>query len=200
MRRDALLGRGDLKTLLAEYGAAQSALQLELAKQFPNISLGPGYEFDQGNNRYWINLRAELPIFNQNEGPIAEAAAKRAEVAARFDALQAQIIGEVDLAAASYRTSVKSMATADALHAAQKGRRQKVDRAFRQGEINLPTFLSSEVEFAAIELARFDALVQHRQSIGLLEDALRRPLYDPGAMAFLRYNGATPSNIDVASR
>lgn len=193
MRRDALLGRGDLQILLAEYAAAQSALQLELAKRFPNISLGPGYEFDQGNNRYWINLRAELPIFNRNEGQIAEAEGKRIEVAARFNALQAQIIGDIDLAAASYRASIKSMATGDALHAAQKVRRQKVESAFRQGEINRATFLSSEVEFAAIELARFDALIQLRQSIGLLEDAVRRPLFDPGAMPLLQYHGVTPS-------
>jgi len=200
MRREALVGRSDLQALLAEYEAAQSTLQLEVAKRFPNINLGPGYEYDQGDNIYSLALTIELPIFNRNEGPIAEAEAKRAEVAARFGALQAQIIGDIDLAAVSYRASAKSLATADALRTAQQDRHRKVEKAFRQGEIDRQAFLSSEVEFAAIDLARFDALAQHRQSIGLLEDALRRPLYDPRAILFMKYNGATSSIGDLTSR
>ena len=42
-RRQALLNRADILGALAEYAATQSALQLEIAKQYPNIHLNPGY-------------------------------------------------------------------------------------------------------------------------------------------------------------
>ena len=199
-RRQAILGRGDLQVLLAEYDAADAAVRLEIAKRFPNITLGPGYSFDQGDNLFSLGLTAELPIFNRNEGPIAEADAKRREMAARFGALQAQIAGETDLAAASYAASSKSLATADALHTTEHERRQKTERAFKAGEIDRQTFITSELEFAVMNAARADALVQNRLSIGLLEDALRRPLFDPEAYNFLQSNGATSSIGGLAER
>lgn len=199
-RREAILGRSDLQVLLAEYDAAATSVQLELAKRFPNITLGPGYTYDQGDNLFSLGFVAELPIFNRNEGPIAEADAKRIEVGTRFNALQAQIIGEVDLATASYKASSKSLATADILHATEHERQQKTERAFKAGEIDRQTFLVSEIEFAVIDAARADALGQNRLSIGLLEDALRRPLFDPGAQPFLQYNGATSSIGGLAAR
>ena len=199
-RREAILGRSDLQVLLAEYDAADAAVRLEIAKRFPNITLGPGYTYDQGDNLFSLGLTAELPIFNRNEGPIAEADAKRREVGARFGALQAQIAGESDLASASYGASSKSLATADALHTTEHERQQKTDRAFKAGEIDRQAFITSELEFAVIDAARADALVQNRLSIGLLEDALRRPLFDPRAFDFLQSNGATSSIGGMAER
>ena len=199
-RREAILGRGDLQVLLAEYDAAATAVQLELAKQFPNITLGPGYTYDQGDNLFSLGFVAELPIFNRNEGPIAEADAKRIEVAMRFNALQAQIVGEVDLATAGYKASQKSLTTANGLHVSEHERQQKTERAFKAGEIDRQTYLAGELEFAVIDAARADTLVQNRLSIGLLEDSLRRPLFDPGAFAFLKDNGATSSIGGMAAR
>jgi outer membrane protein TolC len=79
LRRRALTGRSDVQGLLAEYRAAESAVRLEVAKQYPNLLLGPGYTFDTGNQAYELTLAAaaELPIFNQNQGPLAEAEARR---------------------------------------------------------------------------------------------------------------------------
>ncbi len=199
-RRAAILGRSDLQVLLAEYDAAATAVQLELAKQFPNITLGPGYTYDQGDNLFSLGFVAELPIFNRNEGPIAEADARRIEVATRFNALQAQIAGEVDLASASYMASSKSLTTADALHATEHERQKKTARAFKAGEIDKQTFLASEIEFATISAARADVLAQNRLSIGLLEDALRRPLFDPDALFFLQDHGATSSFGGMAEK
>ena len=53
-RRHALTGRADLLALLESYAAAQSALQLEIARQYPNINIGPGYEYDQGDDKWTL--------------------------------------------------------------------------------------------------------------------------------------------------
>jgi cobalt-zinc-cadmium efflux system outer membrane protein len=191
-RRAALIGRTDVQGLLAEYEAAQAALQLEIARQYPNLALGPGYTYDQADNQFGFGLSATLPVFHQNQGPIAEAEARRREAAARFLALQARVIGEIDRAVASYRAATRTLATADALRAAQRRRLEQVERAFRAGGVDRPTLVTAELELAAIDLSRFDAVVLQRQALELLEDALQRPLFDPSAAAFLPGPGGNP--------
>ncbi len=41
-RRTALFSRSDILSALADYAASQAALQLEIAKQYPDVRLGPG--------------------------------------------------------------------------------------------------------------------------------------------------------------
>ena len=110
-RRAALQSRTDILAALAEYAASESALQLEIAKQYPDIHLSPGYQFDQGDNKWHLGLSAELPVLNRNQGPIAEAEARRAESAARFEALQAKVIAEIDRALAVLDANRKNQAT-----------------------------------------------------------------------------------------
>jgi len=50
-RRAALLGRSDLLAALATYAAAEAALELEIDKQYPDIHLGPGFTYDQGQDQ-----------------------------------------------------------------------------------------------------------------------------------------------------
>ncbi|MBA2593475.1 MAG: TolC family protein [Pseudomonadota bacterium] len=49
-RRLALQQRSDIRAVLAEYEASQAALQLEVAKQYPDLHLGSGYQWDQGDH------------------------------------------------------------------------------------------------------------------------------------------------------
>lgn len=178
LRSYALRNRSDIQGALASYEASQSALQLEVARQFPNITLGPGYEYDQGDSLYTLAVGFDLPIFNQNQGPIAEALARRRESAARFTALQAQILGEIDRAFAVYRATTQALAQADALVAAQRTRQQEVKRAFDAGEVDRTALALADIELSAIELSRLEAVIQQRQAIELLEDALQRRLLD----------------------
>lgn len=182
LRRKALQERTDVLGLLAEYEAAQSGLRLEVAKQFPNITLGPGYTYDQGFDLYTFGLSVDIPIFNQNQGPIAEAEARRKEAAARFVALQAKIIGDIDRAIASYRGGTRAVATADTLLQGQMRRRQQIDRAFRLGEVDRLAVLTTDLEQAVIELARFEAIVQQREALALIEDALQHSMFDGGSL------------------
>lgn len=198
MRRKALFERPDVLGLLAEYEASQAALRLEVARQYPDLTLGPGYTYDQGDNLFSFGLGADLPVFNQNQGPIAEAEARRRETAARFLGLQAKIIGDIDAAVASYRASMRTVSTADALLEGQTQRRQQLDRAFRQGEVDRSAPLTADLELAVIELARFEALVQHRRALELIEDALQQSLFDGGGL-YMRLPERMPSKMAEGS-
>ncbi|OJU34899.1 MAG: hypothetical protein BGN99_25140 [Alphaproteobacteria bacterium 65-37] len=180
LRRRALLERADVLGMLAEYEAAQAALRLEVAKQFPNINVGPGYAFDRGDHLYNFELSFDLPIFNQNQGQITEAEARRKESAAKFVALQAKIIGDIDLAIASYRGAARTLATANILLQSQTRRRQQIDRAFQMGEVDRLAPLTADLEQEVVQLARYEALVQQREAMALLEDALQHSMFDAG--------------------
>ena len=84
VRRLAALNRSDILGALADYAASQSALQLEIARQFPDMHIGPGYLLDQTDNKWTLGATLTLPVLNQNQGAIAEAKARREEMAARF--------------------------------------------------------------------------------------------------------------------
>jgi len=178
-RHEALTGRSDIQASLAAYEAAQAALRLAIADQFPNVTLSPGYNYDLGVNRYVLNVGGTLPVFHQNQGPIAEALAKRQEAADAFTALQARIIGAIDEAAAVYAKAAQGLVAADAVLADQRRRAQLVESAFRVGQSDRPTLLAAQVELAAAQLSHFDAVVEQRRALGALEDALHRPLYEP---------------------
>lgn len=176
-RREALMRRADILAALAEYAASQSALQLEIAKQYPDVHLGPGYEYDQGDNKWSIGLSLELPLLNQNQGGIAEARAKREEAAAKFLALQARVIGEIDRAVAGYEAARRTVATAEQLCAEQERLRATAQRRFAAGEIGRLELATTDLEMFTAQMARWDAVVKAHQAFGALEDALQsKPL------------------------
>src|SRR5258708_38613227 len=88
----ALLNRIDLRRQLAQYAAADEALKLEIAKQYPDINLAGGYSWEGRGKILELGPSAVLRVFNRNQGPIAEAEARRREIAAQFLAMQAGII------------------------------------------------------------------------------------------------------------
>jgi outer membrane protein TolC len=177
LRRQALVNRPDVQGLLAEYASAESALQLQIAYQYPNITLTAGYIYDVGQNKYQLYPGADLPIFNQNQGPIAEAVARREAVAARFNALQTQITDAVDGAAANYRAATQALATAEMLLAGETDREHRISRSFQAGEVDRPTLVTAQLERVAAEQSRFDAMVQQRQTLGAVEDALQHSFF-----------------------
>ena len=176
VRRRALLNRADILTALSEYEASQSALRLEIAKQYPDINIGPDYQLDQTDSKWTIALRLILPVFNRNRGPIAEAEARRTETAAQFLALQAKVIGELESAVAACRSAVDKAKTADDLRTSLKEQEAVAKARYELGEISKFELLSVQLELASSALARLDALVKAQQAIGELEDAMQSPL------------------------
>ena len=176
IRKEALLGRADILASLQEYEASQSALKLEIAKQYPDIHLGPGYEWDQGDNKWSLGFAIVLPVFNQNQGPIAEARARRNEFAAKFMALQASIIGQIDRAESVYVESLKNLQTADSIVSAEESNMRAIQARFNSGEAGLLDLEQTKMELAQAELSRFDALISVQADMGELEDAVQRPL------------------------
>jgi cobalt-zinc-cadmium efflux system outer membrane protein len=176
MRRKALLGRADILAGLSEYAGADAALRLEIAKQYPDLNLGPNFQLDQTDAKWTLGLSFILPLLSRNKGPIAEAEARRTEAAARFLALQSKTIGDIEIAAASCRAAAGKIRTAEDMRQSLLKSEAAARARYELGEISKLEWLGVRIELAASELARLDALVKALQAAGELENALQSPL------------------------
>lgn len=175
--RTALRHRLDLRVALAQYAAAESGLKLQIANQYPNLNLGTGYEWEEGDSRWAFNLPSmTLPIFNQNQGPIAQARANVGEKAAVFDALQDQIIGQIGQAEANYRGALQTLKTAQDIVASQANNQRVIEQRFAVGEIGSNPLLSGRLVSLVADQDRLTALDKAQQAFGVLENELEQPL------------------------
>jgi outer membrane protein TolC len=176
IRSAALLNRIELRKALATYAAAEARLKLEVARQYPDISLSPGYIWDQGDKIWSLGLSLVLPLFNKNEGPIAEARAQREVDAQRFTALQTAIIGEQSQALAAWQSAVSETDKARSLVSSQQARLAQTQRQFDAGYADRLELTTAQLELATAESAVLAAHLKAQRALGALEDAVQQPL------------------------
>ena len=174
-RRRALTQRADLLALLADYAAAESALRLELAKQYPDVRIGPGFDFNQGQNRWQLGAIFELPL-NRNRGPIAQAEARRVTAEKRFLAQQSIIQGEIDVALAAYQASKAKAATAAQLTQEAASSSDTTKRMVDAGAVSALELTRRQIEASAANVALLASHIEAQTAAGALEDAMQATL------------------------
>ena len=172
----ALTHRADVLAALADYAAAEATLQLEIAKQYPDVHLNPGYQLDAGENKWTLGVGITLPVLNHNQGAVGEAEAKRKEAAALFEAVQAKVLADYDRAYASLAAARKKLATTDALLDEQAQLVALEERMLKAGSGDRTALLSAKVERATTLTARIDALADIQAALGEIEAATQTPL------------------------
>lgn len=198
IRRKALLNRADVRAALDEYAASQAALQLQIALQYPDIHLGPGYAWNAqlvGDSEWSIGLGLSLPILNRHQGPIAEAKARRALAAARFQSVQARAIAEIDGALAAYGAARERLATAASLFASLHKQTDSIHAQVGAGELQPLDYANAQVAFDVGAQSRLGAEVQAQQALGRLELAVESPLtLSPMALHQAQFDMSRPTN------
>jgi len=175
IRSEALHSRSDLLGALADYQATEAALQLEIARQYPDIHLGSTYQWDQGENKWQLGVTMELPVLNRNQGPIAEAEAKRSESAARFTALQAKAISEIDRATATRDAVLEQLKETERIVDANRQQLSTLETSLKAGAVDRVEVETAALELRSSELVLLDLKIKAQQALGSLEDALQRP-------------------------
>ncbi len=89
-----------LARLGEEYEVAEQTLRREILKQYPDLTIGPQYESDQGQSRIGFLGAIPLPILNANRQGIAEAEAERAVARAAYETEYERIVGALAVAQA----------------------------------------------------------------------------------------------------
>ena len=187
----ALTSRSDIRGALADYAAAEDDLKLEIAKQYPDMHLGPGYQYNQGDNQWFLGATVELPILNQNQGPIASAEAKRRLAAAKFLALQSQVISDIDRAVAGYRLAQSQAGAGMQLLAAEQQQASATEEQAEAGAVDQVETLGAQLELASANLLQLDNDTSVQRARGALEDALQYPLDSLTAETFQHIAAAT---------
>ena len=176
VQRDAVLNRLDVRRSLAQYAAAEADLQLEIAKQYPDINLGPGYTFEERHSFFTVGFSSAIPLFNRNQGPIAEATARREEAAAAFMQTQAQVVARSERALAAYTAALKELADAESLRKSQEAQLAITQQAITAGADNRLSLDGVQIQVSVLARAQLDALARAQRALGDLEDAVQRPL------------------------
>ena len=176
IQKTGLMNRLDVQRLLAEYAAADSDLRLQVARQYPDISLAPAYSFGEGANSYLLGPGLALPLFNRNRGPIAEADAHRETAGARFLGAQASAIAQIERGLADYRSALRELGQAQATLDLVRQRAQTTERQLNAGEVDRLAVVSVRLEAAAADRERLIALRRSHGALGALEDGVQHPL------------------------
>jgi cobalt-zinc-cadmium efflux system outer membrane protein len=171
----ALNRRPDVLAALARYQAAEDTLRLAIARQYPSFAIGPGYHYDQGDNKFILGVSLPLPILNQNQGAIAQARAARREAALQFEATQARVLAEIARARTDWRASAAELAAARRVMASAADVLAQRRSAFDVGEIGRLRLLSAEEMLIVADQGALMASVQERRALGHLESALFHP-------------------------
>lgn len=174
--REALLRRPDVLSALYLYDAAESNLRLEVSKQYPDITVGPGYKWDEGLNKWNIGISLSLPIFNMNAGPIAEAEARRERAEATFMKLQTDAIVETESALSQYRISYSNYFRSDSLLRTVNALLISIEKMVTEGEMSKLDEYNYRVLKLDTELQLISAIEKAQQSLSGLEDAIMAPL------------------------
>ncbi len=184
--RGAAMTRRDVLKAVIGYDLAESALRSEIAKQYPEIRVGPGYSYDHGVAKLPFNLGLVLPPTDLNRAAIAQAEARRVEAGRSLEAVQAAALGAVEQAGSALEAArIAEASTRERdLPIAQRLARAAA-RSARAGETDRVDDLGAQATLIEAELAALDAR-RVAVSAGVdLEDALRLP-FDPAETALLK--------------
>lgn len=179
-REEALLARADVHSAVIGYSIAEEALRLEVAKQYPQVHIGPAYTWDHGVHRLQFNLSMELPILNQHQGAIGEAEARREQAGAHLQAAVATAYEEIDEAIRQWRLALERVADArGAVYEAAQRIYEETERGFEAGNNDRTDLVAARVARSLAELQILGAVRMAQEALAVLEDAVRRPLEGP---------------------
>jgi outer membrane protein TolC len=175
-RAEALRARPDVMIALAKYQSSHAALQLELARRTPNFQLGPGYQWDQGGNKWTLALGFELPLFSHHDAAISAATARVAASAAEFNATQGQVIAAIDQAATAVQIAQAQLRRARDLQAEARQQATLARQRFEAGAADQLEVQTAQLELTTAATSVVEAEGALSMASGQLEDALRLPL------------------------
>lgn len=179
-REASVLERADVLSAVVGYSLAEAALRLEVSKQYPDIAIGPAYQWDHGVKRLQFNLFLTLPLLNRNRGAIAEAEARRAQAGAKLEATVASAYTEIDEAIRQWRLARARLAEArGGIYETAERIYSQMERGFAAGANDRPELVAARIARTLAQLQVIDAVRGARWALTDLEASLRGPLEGP---------------------
>nr|MBA3893800.1 TolC family protein [Gemmatimonadales bacterium] len=146
--------RHEVSRALAEYALAESRLRLQVARQYPDLELDPGFIWDQGVHRWTLALALPALLASRNRGPIGEARAAREVAGIAVTEVQDSVFADVELAVQRCRGAALELAAADSLVAAAARLVERDRAAYQRGETSRLEPARTELQLLRAERAR----------------------------------------------
>lgn len=175
-QRAALQNNLPVRSALARYALADAALRLEIARQIPDVSLRPGYAWDQGDHRWSLGVGLPLPPWNLNQAGIADASARRDAEAVRFAAVQARALSELDNAMSALNGSNREVAISQSILHAARQNWARAARRVERGDADRLEELGAAQAVADARRSLIDAQAARAGSLDAIEDVLQMPV------------------------
>lgn len=174
----ALARRPEIQQNLRNQTVAQRQLVLSKANRIPNfiLSAGPDLVFEGGaDTRYsaFIIGNLDIPIFNQQQGPIQEALARSAQLEREQAALKNQITLEVSNAYNSLMASQERLKGYET-EILPKGKEvvYKSQRSFEEGKASILLPINAQQAYINSRLGYLQSLLDYQNAISDLERAV----------------------------
>lgn len=152
MLRDTVLDQQPaLQQIRAEVQKAQAALELQETLRYPIPTLKAGVEQDPGLKQWQVGISLPLPLWNQRQGEIGEAAAALKQTQAEARQLELKIVRELENAYNRYLNADRQVRTFELglLEQAEKAL-QVAEAAYRLGERGILDYLDAQRTYRSV--------------------------------------------------
>ena len=146
--------RHEISLALSRYALAEARLRLEVARQYPDLELGPGFIWDQGVHRWTLALALPGLLAGRNRGAIGEADAARETAGLAVAEVQDAIMADVESVIQRCRGAALELAAADSVVAAAARLVERDRAAYQRGETSRLEPARAELQLLRAERAR----------------------------------------------
>jgi outer membrane protein TolC len=178
MRLAALGGGLDLRAALSRYAAAEAALRLEIARQYPDLTLSPGLFWDQGGLVWSLASNIVLAVSHRNEGPIGEAEAERRALAREVIAVQGRILSDLAHADSLFQSTLRTLDAAVEMRDRQHERLEVAERRLQQGDVGRLAVTEARLRVSEAETVVLGERLKLLRVQAAFEDIVEQPLID----------------------
>jgi outer membrane protein TolC len=163
--------RLDLKAREAAYQVSEEELRLATARQFLKLKAGPSYEHEGVSENFaGVSASVEIPIFDRNQGEIAEKTAARDRSRAEYTAALHRLRSDAAAALARVRAIRAEIETQQREVLPLLERSQTLSRgAFEARELNVLDWITAQQRALRSRRAYLDTVISYRRALLDLE-------------------------------
>lgn len=180
IKKIALINRIDLRIALLRYAISEDKLKLEIANQFPDLVISPGYSYEFGDSIWSLGFSGLMTFINKNKAAITEASQSREVEAAAFDVLQNKIIGDTHAAYFELMAARDSLDKQKKILLTHEEHEKRMANLFSAGQIDRLNFTLAKLETVLAEKTLAAAQYQYNDALRKLENVVGKPLNSLG--------------------
>ena len=179
LQHDSLLAvamqrRPDLSARAAQVRQTEALTRLARREAVPNLRIGALLERETttGSPRVGFGVALPLPLWNRNQGLVAERQAETTRAQLELSAMELRVRTDVMSAYRSYLTAVEEVRIYEtSVLEPTRENQQLMDTAFRAGKLGLPSLLLLRNQLLDAELGYWDAWLALRRALVELQSA-----------------------------